>query len=142
MDLEFCYCIFEPRLLLVFQYFIFSTFLVLQFPLLSHPFNQFLNFENLLVCNFLSLLKLILIFQNNTFHLVASKNNHIYFKIQSNSYNILINSQFVSIAYVRTMTQRLTQTVGEWPEILVNTLYTEEFVLLFSVHISYFSVLL
>lgn len=110
--------------------------------MLSHPFNQFLNFENLLVCNFLSLLKLIPIFQNNTFHLVVSKTNHIYFKIQSNSYNILISSQFVSIAYVRTMTQRLTQTVGEWPEILVNTLYTEEFVLLFSVHISYFSVLL
>lgn len=36
------------------------------------------------------------------------------------------------------MTQCLTQTVGEWPEILVNTLYTEELVLLFSVHISYF----
>lgn len=73
MDLEIFYCIFETFLLLVFHYFIFSTFLVLQFPLLSHPFNQFLHFENLLVCNFLSLLKLILIFQNNTFHLIVSK---------------------------------------------------------------------
>lgn len=55
---------------------------------------------------------------------------------------MLISFQLVCIAYVQTMTQCLTQTVGEWPEILVNTLYTEELVLLFSVHITYFSVLL